>query len=54
MGNSRYLSMLEEMLQLNFPVKAKVAQGWIINFPVVLAICTDFKDALFETMVKSS
>ena len=29
-------------------------EGWIITLQVVSAICTDFGDALFETMVKSS
>ena len=27
-------------------------EGWFIDMHVVSTMCTDFKDALFETMVK--
>ena len=32
--------------------QGRAEEGWIVNLPVVSAICTDFSDALFETMVK--
>ena len=34
--------------------EGRAEEGGIINIPVVSAICTDFNDALFKTMVKSS
>ena len=65
-GDESKVSTLYGKLQISFHVGRDVAapntrefegraeEGWIINFPVVSAICTDFNDALFETMVKSS
>ena len=34
--------------------EGRTEEGWIINIPVMSAICADFNDALFETVVKSS
>ena len=34
--------------------EGRAEEGWVINHPVVSAICTDFSDTLFETILKSS
>ena len=56
MGSSRYLSMLGKMSRLDIHREGEgpAEEGWIINVNVVSAICSDFSDALFQTMVKSS
>ena len=65
-GDESKIIVVYGKLQISFRVGGDVAakytregeglteEGWVINFPVVSAICTEFSDVLFEAKGKSS
>ena len=55
MGRFRSVSLWEEQWLQNTLLKEKVLrEGWDIQPDAIAAICTDFSEALFEAIVKSS